>query len=170
MQWQLLCSSAVISPLAYTYLDSELCTVSVCEVLKVLLVARAVLVDFHPPMDAGTCLNVCEALSNTVAMIHHLGGPSRLPFFCLMVLGNYPEVGRLHVSIITFTFSNMLHHHTYTVYIITHTLQLHCISQLTSGGTLWIKLQLQLFHCVAVCTVTVIFHPCIQVVRYVHVL
>ena len=54
--------------------------------------ARAVLVDFHPPMDTSTCLNVQEALSSTLTLLHHVAGPCRLPFFSLIVLGNYPEV------------------------------------------------------------------------------
>ena len=54
--------------------------------------ARAVLVDFHPPMDTSTCLNIQEALSSTLTLLHHVAGPCRLPFFSLIVLGNYPEV------------------------------------------------------------------------------
>ena len=60
--------------------------------------ARAVLVDFHPPMDTSTCLNIQEALSSTLTLLHHVAGPCRLPFFSLIVLGNYPEVMNMLVS------------------------------------------------------------------------
>lgn len=54
--------------------------------------ARAVLVDMRPPMDSYTCLNIQEALSSTMNLMIHLDGASRLPYFGLIVLGNYPEV------------------------------------------------------------------------------
>ena len=60
--------------------------------------ARAVLVDFHPPMDTTTCLNIQEALSSTLTLLHHVAGPCRLPCFSLIVLGNYPEVMNMLVS------------------------------------------------------------------------
>ena len=53
---------------------------------------RAVLVDFRPPMDAGTCLNMLQALTDTLMLAHHLTGPSRVPLFSLIALGLYPEV------------------------------------------------------------------------------
>lgn len=54
--------------------------------------ARAVLVDFRPPMDGGTCLNMLQALTDTLMLVHHLTGPSRVPLFTLIALGLYPEV------------------------------------------------------------------------------
>ena len=60
--------------------------------------ARAVLVDFHPPMDTTTCLNIQEALSSTLTLLHHVAGPCRLPCFSLIVLGNYPEVMNMLLS------------------------------------------------------------------------
>ena len=55
-------------------------------------IARAVLVDFRPPMDGGTCLNMLQALTDTLMLAHHLTGPSRVPLFSLIALGLYPEV------------------------------------------------------------------------------
>ena len=43
-------------------------------------------------MDMSTCLNVEEAISSTLGLIQNIDGASRLPYFSLMVLGNYPEV------------------------------------------------------------------------------
>lgn len=55
-------------------------------------IARAVLVDFRPPMDGGTCLNMLQALSDTLMLVNHVTGPSRVPLFSLIALGLYPEV------------------------------------------------------------------------------
>ena len=54
--------------------------------------ARVVLVDFRPPMDGGTCLNMLQALTDTLMLVYHLTGPSRVPLFSLIALGLYPEV------------------------------------------------------------------------------
>ena len=54
--------------------------------------ARVVLVDFRLPMDGGTCLNMLQALTDTLMLAHHLTGPSRVPLFSLIALGLYPEV------------------------------------------------------------------------------
>ena len=59
---------------------------------NIVTTARVVLVDFRPPMDGGTCLNMLQALTDTLMLAHHLTGPSRIPLFSLIALGLYPEV------------------------------------------------------------------------------
>jgi len=54
--------------------------------------ARAVLVDFRPPMDAGTCQNMVQALTDTLMLACNLNGSVRIPLFSLIALGLYPEV------------------------------------------------------------------------------
>ena len=54
--------------------------------------ARAVIIDLQPPMDAGTCLNIKDALDNVLTMLTHLMGPCRVPLFSLSVLRSYTEV------------------------------------------------------------------------------
>ncbi|XP_065911055.1 meiosis 1 arrest protein-like [Dysidea avara] len=53
--------------------------------------ARAVLVDFRPPMDSGTCLNMVQALTDTLMLACNLTGSVRIPLFSLITLGLYPE-------------------------------------------------------------------------------
>ena len=53
------------------------------------------LVDFHSEVDQSTCLNLQQALSNTLTLLHSIAGPTRMPFFGLFVLSTYPEVNRL---------------------------------------------------------------------------
>ena len=57
-------------------------------------IARAILIDLSPPLNSGSCHAVYESLSNTLTLINHLLGPTRLPLFSIIVLGNYPEVGK----------------------------------------------------------------------------
>ena len=66
------------------------CSVTTCH--GHCLTARVVLVDFRPPMDGGTCLSMLQALTDTLMLVHHLTGPSRVPLFSLIALGLYPEV------------------------------------------------------------------------------
>lgn len=54
--------------------------------------ARVALIDVRPPLDTNTLLNVHDALCHVVSLAHSVVGPSRLPLFSVIVLGNYPEV------------------------------------------------------------------------------
>lgn len=65
------------------------------------------LIDLSPPMSVESCLNIQQALTNTLTLLHHMStGPSRVPFIGLFVLGNYPEVSAQWVAQIpTYSYS-----------------------------------------------------------------
>ncbi len=59
----------------------------------IVLAARAVLIDFTPPITLDTLTNIQQSLSNTLSLLNHLsGGHVRVPYISFIVLGNYPEV------------------------------------------------------------------------------
>ncbi|CAH1785727.1 unnamed protein product [Owenia fusiformis] len=71
---------------------------------------RILLVDSSPPMDEEICQNLTAVLGEMFAVVSNLNGPSRSPFFGLLVLGVYPEVlfplqhvkgntGKLHAAL-----------------------------------------------------------------------
>ena len=53
--------------------------------------ARVLLLDLRSPMDSYTRLNVQEALSAAINLIHYVDGAPRLTHFGLMILGVYPD-------------------------------------------------------------------------------
>ncbi|XP_053384829.1 meiosis 1 arrest protein-like [Mercenaria mercenaria] len=53
---------------------------------------RILMLDFSPPFTVEVGEDVCDTLENLFSLACNLSGPSRIPFFSLMVLNNYPEV------------------------------------------------------------------------------
>ena len=54
--------------------------------------ARLLMIDLSPPFSTDVGHDVCEALENMFSLACNLSGPTRIPFFGVMALYNYPEV------------------------------------------------------------------------------
>ena len=54
--------------------------------------ARLLMIDLSPPFSTDVGQDVCEALENMFSLACNLSGPTRIPFFGVMALYNYPEV------------------------------------------------------------------------------
>ena len=50
------------------------------------------MVDLSPPLSRDVGQDVCEALENMFSLACNLSGPSRIPFFSVLAINNYPEV------------------------------------------------------------------------------
>ena len=51
------------------------------------------MVDLAPPFTSEVGQDMCEALENMFSLACNIVGPPRIPFFGLMALYRYPEVG-----------------------------------------------------------------------------
>ena len=54
--------------------------------------ARLLMIDLSQPFSTDVGHDVCEALENMFSLACNLSGPTRIPFFGVMALYNYPEV------------------------------------------------------------------------------
>ena len=54
--------------------------------------ARLLMIDLSPPFSTDVGHDVCEALENMFSLACNLSGPTRIPYFGVMALYNYPEV------------------------------------------------------------------------------
>ena len=53
------------------------------------------MIDLASPFTSEIGQDVCEALENMFSVACNISGPPRIPFFGLMALYRYPEVGTI---------------------------------------------------------------------------